>query len=236
MGSELRNSIIQLTDIQKKFNSQIAVDVKHLEARAGEIIGLVGNNGAGKTTLFRIMLDLIKCDKGSVKYLGNDVTHSEEWKTYTASFLNEGFLISYLTAKEYFHFVGTTHQASGDSVDQELEKYKDFFHGNDQKLIRDLSKGNQFKVGILGAILYPPRILILDEPFANIDPSSQLQLIRILRQLKESYGTLIFISSHDLNHILEISTRILVMLHGEIIDDILNSEGAIKEVKKYFTA
>jgi ABC-2 type transport system ATP-binding protein len=228
--------MIQLTDIVKKFDSQIAVDIQSLEANSGEIIGLVGNNGAGKTTLFRIMLDLVEHDKGTVKYMGKDVANSEEWKSYTSSFLNEGFLISYLTPGEYFQFIGATHGASSESVLCELNKYQTFFQESNRKLIRDLSKGNQFKVGILGAILCPPKVLILDEPFANLDPSSQLQLIKILQQLRDSNGTLIFISSHDLNHILELSSRILVMVNGKIIDDIVNSVDAEKEVKKYFNA
>ena len=226
--------MIQLENIQKIFDTQLAVDIKFLEATAGEIIGIVGNNGAGKTTLFRIMLDLIKCDNGTVKYLGKSVKNSEDWKGYTTSFLNEGFLISYLTAREYFDFIGTTHSSSMESVNRRLREFNDFFHESDNKLIRDLSKGNQFKVGIIGAILFPPRVLILDEPFANLDPSSQLQLILILRQLRDQNGTLIFISSHDLNHILEISTRILVMDNGKIIDDILNSKNALGVLRKHF--
>lgn len=97
---------IIINQLQKNFGPKVAVDIENYSIQSGNMLGLVGNNGAGKTTLFRLMLDLLKADGGSV-HIGNiDVSWSEEWKNITGAFIDEGFLIDYLTPEEYFYFVG----------------------------------------------------------------------------------------------------------------------------------
>ena len=109
-----------------------------------------------------------------------DVAKSEDWKLYTGSFIDEGFLIDYLTPDEYFQFIASLHNMSAGDLEAALAGYEELFAGEirgKKKYIRDLSKGNQKKVGIVGALLSNPDILILDEPFANLDPSTQFRLI-----------------------------------------------------------
>ena len=196
--------MISINDLTKKYNGQIAVSVDQLGLKQGELTGLVGNNGAGKTTLFRLLLDLAKADNGKVFLKDKNVAESEEWKTYTAAYLDEGFLITYLTPFEYFYFIGKLHNLSKASVDEHLQAFDLFFEGalKNNKYIRDLSKGNQFKVGIVACLLQQPELLILDEPFANLDPSSQIRLMNMLKELNEKKRMTILISSdHDLNNI-----------------------------------
>jgi ABC-2 type transport system ATP-binding protein len=185
-----------------------------------------------------LLLDLVKADRGEVLLKEEEpVQLNENWKKYTAAYLDEGFLISYLTPEEYFYFVGKLNQRSKADVDEFLEGFTAFFDGsilNNRKYIRDLSKGNQFKVGIAACLLQQPELLILDEPFANLDPSSQIRLMNILRETKEKNRTTIFISSHDLNHITDVCTRILLMEKGKIIKDLYNNEDTLKELKSYF--
>lgn len=230
--------MITISNLAKIYSGKIVADVPALHISTGEIVGLVGNNGAGKTTLFRLILDLIRADRGEV-ILKEDwvVSKTEDWKNFTASYLDEGFLIGYLTPEEYFYFIGGLSNMSKTEVDETIKKFEPFFEGNilnSGKYLRDLSKGNQFKAGIAGCLLQKPELLILDEPFANLDPSSQMRLINMLKEEQQNNRTTIFISSHDLNHITEACDRILLMEKGRIIKDLYNTDDTLKELKSYF--
>ncbi len=229
--------MLTVNNIGKVYNGKIAVDINELHIATGEIIGLVGNNGAGKTTFFRLILDLIRADRGEILSKDKSITTSEDWKQYTAAYLDEGFLISYLTPEEYFYFVGKLHNRSKADIDEYLQGFVSFFDGailKSGKYIRDLSKGNQFKVGIAACILQNPELLMLDEPFANLDPSSQSRLIQMLKELHDKKRMTILISSHDLNHITDVCQRILLMEKGRIIKDLQTSEDTLNELESYF--
>ena len=229
--------MLSITDTVKSYNGNIVVNVPQLEIATGEIVGLVGNNGAGKTTLFRLLLDLIRADKGQILSKEQNVAATEDWKKYTAAYLDEGFLINYLTPEEYFYFTGKLHQLSKADVDEFLGNFEAFFDGsvlNSGKYIRDLSKGNQFKVGIAACLLQNPELLILDEPFASLDPSSQMRLIRMVKELPAQRRTTVLISSHDLNHVTDVCNRILLMEKGRIIKDIDTTADTLQELETYF--
>ncbi len=229
--------MLTINNIGKVYNGKIAVDINELHIQTGEIIGLAGNNGAGKTTFFRLLLDLIRADRGEILSKEKNITENEDWKLYTAAYLDEGFLINYLTPEEYFYFVGKLNNRSKADVDEYLQVFISFFDGailKSGKYIRDLSKGNQFKVGIAACMLQDPELLILDEPFANLDPSSQSRLIQMLKELHEKRRMTILISSHDLNHITDVCNRILVMEKGRIIKDLQTSTDTLSELESYF--
>jgi ABC-2 type transport system ATP-binding protein len=229
--------MITVNNIQKAYNGNIVVNIPQLATRQGEIIGLVGNNGAGKTTFFRLILDLVRADKGEIISGDKNVATTEDWKIYTAAYLDEGFLINYLTPEEYFYFAGSLHNRSRTYVDDFLRNFDAFFDGGilrSGKYIRDLSKGNQFKVGIAACLLREPQVLILDEPFANLDPSSQLRLIKMLKEWQERYPMTIFVSSHDINHITDVCSRILLMEKGRIIKDFDTTADTLQELETYF--
>jgi ABC-2 type transport system ATP-binding protein len=229
--------MITVNNIQKAYNGNIVVNIPQLATRQGEIIGLVGNNGAGKTTFFRLILDLVRADRGEIVSGDKNVAATEDWKNYTAAYLDEGFLINYLTPEEYFYFVGSLNNRSRTYVDDFLRNFDAFFDGSvlrSGKYIRDLSKGNQFKVGIAACLLREPQVLILDEPFANLDPSSQLRLIKMLKEWQERYPMTIFVSSHDINHITDVCSRILLMEKGRIIKDIDTTADTLQELETYF--
>lgn len=230
--------MIEINNLNKTYNGFPVVNVPQLIIAKGETIGLVGNNGAGKTTLFRLILDLIRADAGEVISDGENVALGETWKNFTASFLDEGFLIDYLTPEEYFYFIGSLHDLSKAHINSELEAYSDFFNGeilNGKKYIRDLSKGNQCKVGIIACLLQNPQVLILDEPFANIDPSTQIRLKNLIKTITVEKRITTIISSHDLNHVTDVSQRILLMEKGEIIKDIQTSTNTLLELEEYFS-
>lgn len=229
--------MIAVKDIKKVYNGVTVVNIPHLEIRKGESIGLVGNNGAGKTTLFRMILDLIRPDSGEIRSNGEVVAGHENWKTYTASYLDEGFLIEYLTPEEYLYFIGGLHQQNKAQVDETLAQLADFFNDeilNRGKYIRDLSKGNQCKVGVASCLIKNPQLLMLDEPFANIDPSTQFRLKNMLKDANKNKGITTIVSSHDLNHITDVCDRILLMEKGVIIKDIATSSSTLSELEDYF--
>lgn len=229
--------MITCKNLKKTYGDKTVVDIHELTISDGETIGLVGNNGAGKTTLFRMLLDLIRPDEGEVLSKNENVAHSDHWKDYTASYLDEGFLIDYLTPEEYFIFIGSLHNLSTAHVADYLKQYEEFFNGeilNRGKYIRDFSKGNQNKVGIAAALMQKPELLILDEPFANLDPTTQIRLKTLLKNLKATHKITTLISSHDLNHVTEVCDRIILLEKGLIIKDFHTDEHTLKELEAYF--
>ena len=229
--------MIKVNNIGKAYGGVAVVDITSLDIHKGETVGLVGNNGAGKTTFFRLILDLIKAERGEILSKDKNVALNEEWKSYTAAYLDEGFLIGYLTPEEYFYFVGSLNNKSRSDVDEILKSFERFFDGTvlkSGKYIRDLSKGNQFKLGIAACLIQDPELLILDEPFANLDPTTQIRLIEMIRGLKEKQNMTILISSHDLNHITNVCSRIMLMEKGKIIRDEPTSDQTLKELETYF--
>ncbi len=228
--------MIELRSITKVYGKITVLNIPSLKIERGESFGLVGNNGAGKTTMFSLIVDIIKAATGTVLSKEKDVALSNHWKGYTGSFLDESFLIDFLTPEEYFEFIGNLHEYSRQETREQLEKYADFFEGEilgKKKFIRELSKGNQKKVGIVGALLAEPEIVILDEPFPHLDPSSVIRLKRILGDL-HGKGVTLLISSHDLNHVTEVCNRIAVLERGIIINDKETNENTLKELVQYF--
>ena len=230
--------MIEISNLRKSFGEKCACDIPQLSIGSGEIIGLVGNNGAGKTTLFRLILDLLKPDSGNVTLDGIDVQQSEDWKTFTGAYIDNGFLIDFLTPEEYFEFIAKVVSISKEELTERTAAFEQFTGGEvfgRNALIRNLSAGNKQKVGIISALITRPRLLILDEPFNFLDPSSQNHLKHIIEEYREATGATIIISSHNLTHTIDISTRILLMEQGEIKRDISEiTPDAITALNEYF--
>ena len=230
--------MIIIDKLKKNFGEKIAVDIEHYEINQGDMLGLVVNNGAGKTTLFRIMLDLLKADDGKVIINDIDVSQSEDWKSITGAFIDDGFLIDYLTPEEYFYFIGKMYGLKKEEVDERLIPFERFMSGEvigHKKLIRNYSAGNKQKIGIISAMLHYPQLLILDEPFNFLDPSSQSIIKHLLKKYNEEHQATVIISSHNLNHTVDVCPRIALLEHGVIIRDIINEDNsAEKELEDYF--
>lgn len=230
--------MIELTNLLKQFGTKTAVSIDHYLIQDGDLLGLVGNNGAGKTTLFRLILDLLKADNGTATIDGTDTCKSEDWKRTTGAFIDEGFLIDYLTPEEYFYFIGRMYGLKKEEVDERIVPFERFMNNEvmgQKKYIRNFSAGNKQKIGIIGAMIHRPKLLILDEPFNFLDPSSQAIIKHILLKYHHDYQATILISSHNLTHTVDISTRIALLEDGRIIRDIQNEEGnAQRELEDYF--
>ena len=229
--------MITTSNLSKKYNGNLVLDIESLEIPKGQSFGLVGNNGAGKTTYFSLLLDLIQPSTGFINNNEVQVNKSEDWKPFTSAFIDESFLIGYLTAEEYFYFIGELRGQNKADVDKLVSQFEDFFHGEilgQKKYLRDLSKGNQKKAGIVAALIGNPEVIILDEPFANLDPTTQIRLKGIIKDLAEKQGVTVLISSHDLMHVTDVCERIVVLEKGEIVKDLATSEATLKELEAHF--
>lgn len=230
--------MITIKDLKKAFGETVACNIPELTINDGDILGLVGNNGAGKTTLFRMLLDLLKPDEGEVAIDGINPAASEEWKASTGAYIDEGFLIDFLTPEEYFAFIGKITDMTQEAVDERLKDFERLAGGEifgQKKLIRNLSAGNKQKVGIISALFNRPKLVILDEPFNFLDPSSQNILKHVLTEYNHETGATILISSHNLQHTIDVSTRITLLEKGQIIKDMPNQDGSVRqELEQYF--
>lgn len=247
---------IKIENLKKCFGEKTAVDIDAFEIKDGEMLGLVGNNGAGKTTLFRLMLDLLKADDGRVTFVplpegdheeegalpesadAINPAESEEWKHLTGAYIDEGFLIDFLTPEEYFEFIGKVCGMTAEAIAEREKDFEQLMAGEimgQKKLIRDFSAGNKQKIGIVAALFNRPQLVVLDEPFNFLDPSSQNVQKHLLTNYNRETGATILISSHNLQHTVDISTRIALLENGRIINDLPNEAGsAEKTLEAYF--
>ncbi len=229
--------MITVHNLTKNYGKQTVLNIENLEIPKGQSFGLVGNNGAGKTTFFSLLLDLIQPTTGKIINNEVQVDISEAWKPFTSAFIDETFLIGYLTPEEYFYFIGELRGQNKADVDALISTFENFFHGEilgQKKYLRDLSKGNQKKVGIVASFIGSPEVIILDEPFANLDPTTQIRLKEIIRDLAQNREVTVLVSSHDLIHVTEVCERIVVLNKGDIVKDIQTSTQTLKELETFF--
>jgi len=230
--------MIQVINLQKAYSGTTVLDITELKIDKGEVFGLVGNNGAGKTTLFSLILDLIRATKGKVIINEIPVAKSEEWKEITGAYIDESFTIGYLTPDEYFNFLGELRGMNANDIAGFLTNFIEFFNDEilgKKKFIRDLSKGNQKKVGVVGAFMGNPELVVLDEPFANLDPTSQFKLRKIIKDFAAADGKTLLISSHDLDHVTDVCSRIVILQKGQIIRDVQKTKSTLAELEEFFT-
>ena len=229
--------MINATDLSKKYGKKTVLNIPSLEIPKGQSFGLVGNNGAGKTTYFNLVLDLIQPTTGKILNNEIQVDLSEDWKPFTSAFIDESFLIGYLTPEEYFDFIAKLRGVNQVDLTVFLKQFEELFNDEimgQKKYLRDLSKGNQKKAGIVAALIGQPEVVVLDEPFANLDPTTQIRLKHTLKKINEETASTLLISSHDLGHITDVCERIVVLNKGEIIKDLKTSDETLKELEQFF--
>lgn len=229
--------MIQIEQLTKTYGSETVLNIDELLIPQGQCFGLVGNNGAGKTTLFRLMLDLIAPTSGRVLINGRDVRENDDWKRYTGSYLDEHFLLGFLTPDEYFDYLAGLYSLSPEDLQQHLARFQALFNEEitgKKKYIRDLSKGNIKKTGIASAMMGHPDVVLLDEPFENLDPTSQIRLKALIQQEIAERNVTFLVSSHDLNHITDMCNRVVILEKGLIVRDVSGDRQQIESVKEYF--
>ena len=229
---------VEFNQIEKRYGSKVALSIPAWNLESGELLGLVGSNGAGKTTFLRLLLDLLRPNTGSIRINGRPLESDSSWRAVTGSFLDRSFLVEYLTIPEYLEFVGASFGLSKQETYQKLEAFEAFLpisKVDSKRLLRDLSTGNAKKVGILAALFVSPDFVILDEPFANLDPPSQIRLKELLIRMGKDDKTTMIISSHDLGHVTEVCGRITLLSQGKIVRDIERSLETLAELNSFFS-
>ena len=230
---------VELNQIEKRYGGKVALSIPTWLIDTGEVVGLVGSNGAGKTTFLRLLLDLLRPNSGTIKINGRLLAKDSSWRAITGSFLDRSFLIEYLTIPEYLEFVGATFGFTKTETYERLAQFESFLpisRVDNTRLLRDLSTGNAKKVGVLAALFPTPELVILDEPFANLDPSSQIRLKEILIRAAREENTTMIISGHDLGHVTEVCGRITLLSDGKISRDIETSPETLSELTNFFTS
>jgi len=213
---------IQISNLKKQYGQITAVDIPALTIHAGEIVGLIGPNGSGKTTLLRLILDLVAPTEGQVCINGQDVRRTMGWKSATAAYLDEGFLIPFLTPHEYLNLVGVVYGLKETEIQKRLAELAPFLDPSlvsVSKYLRELSDGNRQRVGLAAALLVHPQLMVLDEPFVHLDPEAQQQLRHLLLRYHQKHRATLIFSSHHLHHVVGLAQRVLAMQNGSIVRD-----------------
>lgn len=228
--------MIEIHNLRKCYKEKKALNIASLSIDDGQVVGLIGNNGQGKTTLLKLILDLTKPTSGQVLINGSDVGETEDWKRITGSYMNEGYLIEYLKVEEYFSFIGFLNNLDKNELNKRILRFEDFFRGEvlkQKKYIRDFSSGNKCKIGIAAAFIPNPSLIILDEPFAHLDPYSLAFAKSFFKEYAATNRATFIISSHQIDMISSLATRVIVLQSGLVINDI--SEGNINTNTLYNT-
>ncbi len=211
--------MIEVTSLAK-FYPGFKLHIEHFSIKKGQKVGIIGNNGVGKTTLLAAILDFITIDDGKVIINGID-NKSDKSKSFVSSYLDEKFLIGFLSVKEFLKFTSKMYKMDVSIYNKRLDFLEKLIPQPETKLIRQLSKGNQAKTGIVSCLLPDVPIYILDEPFANLDLKSRHQLAETLK-LNFQRDTII-ISSHEIGQLYNICDRFIIMEDGKIINDLNKS-------------
>jgi len=208
--------MIHIKQLSKAYGNSFSLDIPELLIKNEEIVGIVGNNGAGKTTLLRALLDLIELDEGKITINGYQVGDDECWKEITGSYLDESFLIDHMTPFEYFKLCAQLYDINAEIIEDKINANKRFLSSVNlyNKLIRELSSGNKKKVGIVSSLFVAPQLIILDEPFVSLDPTSKIQLKNILKKINTRDQVTVVLSSHNLDYISEICEKVILLDNG----------------------
>ena len=220
--------MLELKNVTKYYGDFKAVDNLSFKVKDGEIFGLLGVNGAGKTTTFRMIINLLDKNEGTILLDGKPIDYSI---TDKIGFLTEErSLLLKLTVLEQAIFYGTLKGLDKKTIEKRLDVLLERFHISEYKnrKIKELSKGNQQKVQFITAILHEPKLLILDEPFNGLDPINVEEFMKMINELKNK-GTSIIFSSHRMEHVELFCDELVILVHGKSV-----LQGNLKDIKKKY--
>ena len=223
-------SIVNLSNINKRFGQTQAVDNLSFEVRPGEIFGLLGPNGAGKTTSIRMILDIFEPDSGEIEVLGGPM--EEEKKNRIGYLPEERGLYQDIPLERCLIFLATLkgmEEKQAKSTLQDYLKKFDLYEQRDKK-VKELSKGMQQKAQLITTLVHDPELVIIDEPFTSLDPVNT-EMVKDMLEMKRDEGKGIIMSTHQMNQVEELCDRILLIDHGRRV-----LYGTLREIQQQFTS
>jgi ABC-2 type transport system ATP-binding protein len=216
-------SVIRCRDVVKRFGALAALDRLELDVAPGRIVGYLGPNGAGKSTTIRILLDLARADSGEVRVLGQDPRAAGPALRRRIGYLPgelrlDDRLTVDQTLRAWARIRGNVEDAYVDELCSRLGLDRSRSAG-------DLSSGNRRKVGLVGALMARPELLILDEPTSGVDPLVQEAFLELVREARDE-GRTVFLSSHDLSEVQRVADEVVVIRSGRTV-----ATGSVEEVR-----
>ena len=213
--------MLELRDVTKRYGALTAVKRLSVTLRPGEVLGYLGPNGSGKSTTVKMIVGLMPPTRGQVLYDGADIqTCLADYKAIVGYVPEEAYVYTYLTGPEYLRLCGQLRGISGPALEQKVERFLRVF-GLDQDIhapMSSFSKGMRQKILLSAALLHRPRVLVLDEPASGLDISTALVMREVVRALAAE-GCAVFYSSHELDTVERISTRVLILRAGVVVAD-----------------
>jgi ABC-2 type transport system ATP-binding protein len=228
-------SLLEVVGIAKRFGASAAVEDVSLEVAAGQVVGLLGPNGAGKSTTLRLIAGLVRPDQGQIRIAGQDLRTARLAALSAAGFLIEGpSLPPELTCRQALRYLQLYHgKAARTGIDEALAQVG--LAGAADKRVRHLSQGMKQRLGIAGALLGRPSLLVLDEPMNGLDPGGVRELGDLFRRLAAD-GAGVLVSSHLLDEVERTADRVTVMARGRVAATLTVDPGAPGGLARQFHA
>ncbi|MCX8170528.1 MAG: ABC transporter ATP-binding protein [Candidatus Bathyarchaeota archaeon] len=223
------NPIIEMVDVWKSYDGVQALRGLNLYVQRGEIFGLIGPNGAGKTTTLKIIVGLLKMDRGVVRVNGVDIGEEPyEYKRIIGYVPESVSLPDYLTVEEFLMYSGKIKEVPNEKIRERMNYFISLFELREKRraLIVSLSRGMRQKVAIASALIHDPYLLILDEPFIGIDPVGQ-HILKELFNERVDEGKTVLISTHMLDTAERICSRVAIIYRGQNI-----ASGNLEDLKQ----
>lgn len=220
--------MIQLTNINKTFGNNIAVNNMNMTLEPGKVMGLIGQNGAGKTTTFRMILNFISPTSGKITWDNHPITQSDKQKI---GFLpEERGLYQKLTIEEQILYFAELHGMSRSDAKTALTDWLKRLDvvGKATDKVQSLSKGNAQKIQMIASLIFNPEFIILDEPFSGLDPVNTSIMMNEIIRMRDN-GAMIIFSSHDMNNVTKISDNLTMLKQGKIV-----LQGGVQEIREQF--
>jgi ABC-2 type transport system ATP-binding protein len=211
---------IELHGLCKRFGDNLAVNDVSFAVRDGEVFGFMGHNGAGKTTTLRVLLGLLRPTSGSATVLGHDIVRDTlAIRRLTGYLPGDYALPKDMTARRFLRYIGAMFGMTGPECEKGINALLDQFGLLDiaDKRLGEFSHGMTQKVGLAQALLNKPRLLLLDEPTAGLDPLGRHHLLGLIRRLVAEDGVTVLFSTHILSDVEEVCQRVAVLHHGRLL-------------------
>lgn len=213
--------LVELNNVTRHFGSFTALDSISLTIRGGEVTALMGENGAGKTTTLRLINGILRPSNGLVRIhlagqMFDSVRDSNQVKAMTGLLPESGGMYNRLTATEYLHFIGSLYRLPSNQVQEHADHFFELLSFDRRSTaLEDLSRGMRQKVLLTAALVNDPRVVLLDEPLATLDPSVSFRVKKLVREMRQD--RVVLVASHSSAFVEEVADRVVLMARGKVL-------------------